>query len=95
MEVTIWSYASLSNQNMNVRVEIDAISEGLDDRNDSGHQIKVSIKLEVLQEGLNCSQTERGKKRSLEKEENPQHLGHGKDDLVVRDEHGSLFRNVN
>ena len=31
VEVTIWSYASLSYQNMNVRVEIDAISEGLDD----------------------------------------------------------------
>ncbi len=39
MEMIIWSCASLSDQNMKVRMEVDAISESLDDCYDAGHQL--------------------------------------------------------
>lgn len=38
MEMFIWICASLSDQDMEMGMKIDAISEGLDNRNDSWHQ---------------------------------------------------------
>jgi len=58
MKIIIRSYASLGDQKMDVGMEIKAISEGLDNRNNSRHQLSARDSLELYQESLNPSQLE-------------------------------------
>jgi len=39
MEVFLWGFASLGDQDMEMGMKVDAVTEGLDDGNDSRHQL--------------------------------------------------------
>jgi hypothetical protein len=81
---TIRGCASLGHQDMNVWMEVDAVTEGLDHGHHSRHDLKTCG---CVQEFHKCSysrETERVEELSLEAEKQTQHLGHGEDDLTVR-----------
>jgi hypothetical protein len=48
VEGAIWGCAPLGHQDMDVRMKVDAISEGLDDRNDSWHQLMACDGTEIF-----------------------------------------------
>ncbi|MFO7867534.1 MAG: hypothetical protein R6V02_12100 [Candidatus Aminicenantes bacterium] len=66
--------ASLSNQDMNVRMEVDAIAKGLNHSNNARHDLKGCDSVQVFHKCSHRRETERIEKLSLETEEKTQHF---------------------
>jgi hypothetical protein len=85
VEGAIWGCAPLGCQDMDVGMEIDAISKSLDHRHHSWHELMACDGVKIFQEGMDCCQRQWRKEGSLVPEEQPKHLRYGKDNLAVRD----------
>jgi len=85
VEGTIRGCASFCNQTVNVGMEIDALSEGLDDRHYSRHELKTCGCVQGFHKCTHRRETEIIEELSLVTEEQPEHLRDGEDNLAVRD----------
>ncbi len=88
---TIRGCASFGNQDMDMGMEVDAVTESLDHGHHSRHKLKTCG---CVQEFHKCShrrETERIEELSLEAEKKTQHLGDSEDDLTVGNIQEKLF----
>ena len=85
VESTIRGCASFCNQDMDMRMEVDAVSEGLDHGHHSWHELQGCGCVEKSQKCAHCAETERNEELSVVTEEKTQHLRDSKDNLTVRD----------
>jgi hypothetical protein len=77
--------ASFGNQYMDMGMEVDAITESLDHRHHSRHDLKACGCVQEFHKCTHRRETEIIEELSLETEEKTQHLGNIEDDLPVRD----------
>jgi hypothetical protein len=85
VEGTIRGCASFCHQTVNVRMEIDAVSKGLDHGHYSRHKLKACGCVQEFHKCAHRRETEIIEELSLETEEKTQHLGNGEDNLTVKD----------
>jgi len=83
MESTIRGRASFSHQDMDMRMEVDALSEGLDHRHNSRHELQFCGCVQKFHKCTHRAETEIIEEFSLVTEEQTQHLGNSKDNLTV------------
>lgn len=84
-------YSALGHQDMEVRVEIDPVAEGLDGSNDSGPKLAARDRLKIARQGAKSRAAELPQKLPVVLEEEPQHLRDDKDNLAVGDIQKKLF----
>ena len=77
-------HPALGHHEMQMRMEIDAVSERLDDRNDPGLERPPRRGLKIQEKRRDGTAAELTQELALELEEHPQHLGHREDHLTVR-----------
>jgi len=82
---TIRGCASFGDQNMDMGMEVDAVTEGLHHGHHSRHKLKTCGSVHEFHKRLHCRETERIEELSLEAEKQTQHLRNGKDHLAMRD----------
>ncbi len=80
---TIQGCASFCDQHMDVRMKIDAISEGLDHGHYSRHKLKACGCVQESHKCMHRTEAEIIEELSLEAEEQTKHFGNGKDDLSM------------
>jgi hypothetical protein len=83
VENTIRGCASFGNQDMDMGMEVDAITESLDHGHHSRHKLKACHCVQESHKSTHRRETERIEELSLEAEEKTQHLGNSKDDLSM------------
>ena len=76
---------------MDMRMEVDAISEGLDHSHHSWHELPAGDCVQELHKCPHRTETEVIEELSLEAEEQPQHLRNSKDNLAMRNIQKKLF----
>jgi hypothetical protein len=85
MESAIRGCAPFGNQYMDMGMEIDAITEGLDHSHHSWHELKTCGCVQGFHKCTHRAETEIIEEFSLEAEEKTQHLRNSKDNLTVGD----------
>jgi hypothetical protein len=85
VEGAIGSCTSFGHQNMDMRMEIDAISEGLNHHHHSRHELQACDCVQIFHKYTHCTETERIEKLSFKAEKQPKHFWNGEDNLTVRD----------
>jgi hypothetical protein len=78
-------HAALGYQEMEVGVKIDPVAEGLDSGNDPRRKRAPGHNLEITGQGPEGAAAKIPQEPALVLEEDPQHLGDGKDDLAMGD----------
>lgn len=91
VEGAIRGRASFGNQYMDMRMEVDAISKGLDHGHHPWHKLKACGCVQEFHKCTHRRETERIEELSPEAEEKTQHFGDGEDDLTVRDIQQKFF----
>ncbi len=82
---TIRGCASFGHQDMDMRMEVDAIAESVNYSHYPWHELKACGCVQEFHKCTHRRETERIEELSLEAEEKTQHFGDGEDDLTVRD----------